>query len=66
MDKMNTLHELKTYVRGRIAQYPDLDEEISDLFDLCVSEIEEGGSTQHEINLCHSDIESLIKNRHLE
>ena len=62
---MNNVLQLKKYVREITAQYPDLDEEISDLYDLCLNEIEEGGSEQHEINLCYNDIQSLLKDRHL-
>ena len=32
-----------------------------DLYDLAVTEIEDGGSAIHEIDLCMSDVEELIK-----
>jgi hypothetical protein len=32
-----------------------------DLYDLAAMEIEDGGSATHEINLCMSDVEELIK-----
>ena len=60
---MNNVLQLKKYVREITAQYPDLDEEISDLYDLCLNEIEEGGSEQHEIHLCKTDIDQLVEER---
>ena len=44
-----TLDELRTYCRGLIETHPSLKEQIVDLFVLCVSEIEEGGSEPHEV-----------------
>lgn len=38
-----------------------LKNEIDDLIELCLNEIEDGGSVAHEIQLCMSDIEELIK-----
>lgn len=63
---MTTLHELRKYCTDVIAQYPELNEEVSDLLDLAISEIEEGSSVRHEIELCKNDIESLIKYRQLD
>jgi hypothetical protein len=42
--------------------YPQHKSEIMDLYQLCLDEIEEGGSPQHEINLCRNEIVELIKN----
>jgi hypothetical protein len=39
---------------------PELKSEIKELIDLCQSEIEEGGSVEHEIELCKESINQLI------
>jgi hypothetical protein len=57
---MTNLRELASYAKKVSAQYPALQEEIDGLLELCWSEIEEGGSAQHEINLCRRDIDSLV------
>jgi hypothetical protein len=58
------IQQLKQYCKERIAQHPDLCFEIKSLLDLAISEIEEGGSEEHEIQLCISDIEAIIKETH--
>lgn len=58
-----TYHELKLYAKTITSQYYDLKEEILGLLDLCETEIEEGGSIQHEIDLCYNDINALVKER---
>jgi hypothetical protein len=55
------LKQLRDYARTCIADRPELRDEIVGLYQLCLDEIEEGGSRQHEIDLCHSDIEELMK-----
>ena len=54
---------LRRYCITTIQQNPDLEEEVVGLFNLCVSEIDEGGSEPHEIELCISDIEELVKEK---
>ena len=54
------MEELKKFVKETIAKYPNLKSEISDLYELCIEEIEERGSSQLEINLCRSSIQDLI------
>jgi len=58
---MHTLQQLQVYVQDKIKSYPELKGQIIDLLTLCMDEIEEGGSRTHEISLCVSDIEELIK-----
>jgi hypothetical protein len=62
LNKQNKIiiKELATYCLDVISKYPNLAQEVNDLFVLCKDEIEAGGSTQHEINLCISSIEDLI------
>lgn len=52
---------LLEYTEEVIKRFPSLKSEINGLLDLCVMEIEEGGSEQHEIELCWSDIDQLVK-----
>ena len=55
------LKQLREYARTCIADRPELRDEIVGLYQLCLDEIEEGGSAQHEINLCQLDIEQLME-----
>jgi hypothetical protein len=56
-----TLKQLTEWVREQSKKYPNLKSEISDYYELCLNEIYEGGSEQHEVNLCISSIEDLIE-----
>lgn len=49
------------YAKAVIEKYPALTNDVKDLVGLCISEIEEGGSEAHEIELCWSDIDELVK-----
>lgn len=60
---MKNFRELVSYAKNVAAQYPDLKEEILGLVDLCESEIEEGGSVDHELHLCKTDIDELVEER---
>jgi hypothetical protein len=55
------LEYLKTFIKEKIGQYPNLKEGIMDFYYLCLSEIEEGGSVQGEIDSCINDINDLIE-----
>ena len=55
------LQQLRDYARTCINDRPELRDEIVGLWELCLNEIQEGGSRQHEINLCHRDIEELME-----
>jgi hypothetical protein len=57
---MQTIEELQKYVHEKIKLYPELKSEIVSLFQLCLDEIEEGGSREHEIDLCITDIDQTI------
>ena len=57
---MTNFRDLVHYAKCIVAKHPDLKEEIDGLLELCWSEIEEGGSEQHEIDLCERDIQSLV------
>lgn len=55
------IQDLKKHCGEVIKNYPQLKEEVVDLYNLCVNEIEEGDcSVHHEINLCMSDIDFLV------
>lgn len=55
-------HEfLVTYLKEQIAKHPHLKSEILDFYGLCQSEIEEGGSPEHERYLCYNSVEQLIE-----
>lgn len=59
---MTTTQELKAHLIEVIKEYPKLKQEISMLYQLCLDEIEEGGSPSHEVELCFNDVEELIMN----
>ena len=47
----------------RVAEkYPSLKREINELYSLAMSEIEDGGSIDHEIELALDEVEELIDN----
>ena len=56
------MENFKQYVSEVMKLHPQHKEEIRDLFQLCLDEIDEGGSVEHEISLCRSDIEEIINN----
>lgn len=56
-----TLVQLKEWINIQITKHPEYKEEILDYYDLCINEIEEGGSATHEISLCISSIEELTE-----
>jgi hypothetical protein len=58
---MTTTEELRKHLIQVIKEYPDLKSDIVSLWQLCLDEIEEGGSQIHEIELCLSDVDELIK-----
>jgi hypothetical protein len=55
------LQQLRDYARTCINDRPELYEEIVGLWQLCLDEIEEGGSPQHEVGLCYRDIKELME-----
>jgi hypothetical protein len=55
------LSELKAEAIRIIKAKPELKSEIQDLFSLAISEIEEGGSENHECDLAHNDMLELEK-----
>ena len=55
------MNELIKYATEMARQYPTRLNEINDLLSLCHSEIEEGGSEAHEIELCAEDIKQLCE-----
>ena len=44
-----------------ILKYPTLKEMIIDLYELCMCEIEEGGSVENEFSLFQRDVDELIE-----
>ena len=55
-----TLQELKTYAEEMSAKYPQLDDEIRDLYFLAVTEVEDGESEANECELAVGSIDELI------
>jgi hypothetical protein len=55
-----TLQDFQNTCGEYINKYPELKNEILDIYTLCLDEIEEGGSVEHEISLGITDLEELI------
>jgi hypothetical protein len=55
------LNYLKAFCREKIAEHPDLKEQIFELYILAQDEIEEGGSTFQEVGLAIESINQLIE-----
>ena len=55
------MEEFRKLINRKVSEHPKLKEEILDLYQLCLDEIEEGGSRENEIYLCLSSIEDLIE-----
>jgi hypothetical protein len=49
------------FAKEFIKEHPNFKEEVIDLLDLCQSEIEEGGSPTHEVDLCINSIKQLTE-----
>jgi hypothetical protein len=56
MDNKQLVKEL----REVITKYPQLKEQVNDLYQLCNDEIEEGGSPDHEMHLCLDSVRQLV------
>ena len=58
---VNSFRDFNEYARKRIEQYPELKQDIVDLYYLTKDEIEDGNSEQNEVSLGYQSIEDLIK-----
>jgi len=54
------MKQLREDLRAIVAKYPQLKDEVNDFYQLCQDEIEEGGSEQHEIELCRGSVQELV------
>jgi len=54
------IQTLKEHARGIIQNHPILKDEVVELFELAMSEIEEGGSESHECQLAINDMDELV------
>lgn len=57
------MKQLIEFAKEFIQKHPQHKEEVIDLVQLCKDEIGEGGSPQHEINLCIGSIQDLLTNQ---
>jgi len=55
------IQTLKAEATRIIKEVPDLKREVIDLFELAMTEIEEGGSESHECQLAINEMEELVK-----
>jgi hypothetical protein len=61
--KNPVIEELQAFGDEVIKKHPHFKDEVVELLELCISEIEEGSSCQHEVNLCWSDLEDLMNTK---
>ena len=54
------IETFKLYCKDLIAEYPELRDQIQDIFYLAMEEIEDGGSVTHEIQLAMDDIDNIL------
>ena len=55
------LQDLRTFIKEKIQEYPDLKSQMIGLYELCLQEIEDGDSESHQVNLTIFDINELIE-----
>ena len=55
------MSNIKQYATDMILKYPTLKDMIIDLYELCMTEIEEGGSVENEFSLFQRDVDELIE-----
>ena len=55
------MKQLVQDLREVITKFPQLKGQVNDFYQLCRDEIEEGGSEQHEIDLCRQSVKELIE-----
>lgn len=56
-----TLKDLKTFAEAQSNKYPNHDDTIRDLFFLAISEVEDGQSETHEVELAIESIKQLVE-----
>jgi hypothetical protein len=54
------IKQLKEHAQGIIQNHPILKDEVVELFELAMTEIEEGGSESHECQLAINDMDELV------
>jgi len=54
------IKQLKEHAQWIIQNHPILKDEVVELFELAMSEIEEGGSESHECQLAINDMDELV------
>jgi hypothetical protein len=55
-----TKAEVRNYVAKTVNDHPDLKDEITDLYILFLDEVEEGGSVEHEAELCIASVKDIV------
>lgn len=55
------MKKLKEFIKDFIIKHPEHKGEALDLFQLCLDEIEQGGSPDNEISLCEESINQLLE-----
>jgi len=55
------MEELRKYVDDFKRDHPLFATEAEQLYDLCVTEIEQGGSPEHEREMCYSCIDQILE-----
>jgi hypothetical protein len=61
IDANGIMKDVIAYAQKVINEHPTLTDEVNGLLELCHSEIEQGESSEHEMELCMGDIEYLVE-----
>lgn len=60
---MSYLDYLRSFVKDKIQEHPDLANEINDIYELALDEISDGQSMTNECELAISDIKDIISEK---
>ena len=56
-------YQFTNWCKNKIEMHPNLKQEINDFYSLAQTEIADGNSEQHEIDLAINDINDIIKEK---
>ena len=61
IDAQEEMKNVIAHARDVLKEHPSLEGEVRGLLDLCQCEIEQGESSEHEIEMCWGEIDDLVE-----
>ncbi len=61
IDANEAMKDVIAHAQKVVNNYPSLKDDVNGFLELCHTEIESGESSEHEIELCWSDIDYLVE-----